>query len=163
MKEFNEKTVLETDRLYLRYLRPEDREAIFRNINHDKDVLADFIDRYVEDIKDFSLDRRISSCLEKKKYFFAVCLKDSNEVIGEIFQINSPDPVMNNVEIGYALGKKYWNKGYMSEALAAMIDFMFSLGVHKVYACHLEGNEASGRVMRKCGMTYQGKAMEDIY
>ena len=51
----------------------------------------------------------------------------------------------------------------MSEALKAMIDLLFASGVHKVNACHIPENIASGRVMEKCGMKYEGRKIDDLF
>ncbi|MBO7150558.1 MAG: GNAT family N-acetyltransferase, partial [Clostridia bacterium] len=49
----------------------------------------------------------------------------------------------------------HWNRGYVTEALACFIDYCFTeKGFDKVYASFFVGNEASKRVMEKCGMTY---------
>ena len=98
----------------------------------------------------------IEAFRQTRKYILAIVLKESGEVIGNILQCNGTNRYMNTVEVGYAIGKKYWNKGYMSEALKAMIDLLFESGVHKVNACHIPENIASGRVMEKCGMKYEG-------
>ena len=70
---------------------------------------------------------------------------------------------MNSVEVGFAIGKKHWNKGYMSEALKAMIGLLFESGIHKVRACHIRENKASGKVMEKCGMHYEGIRKDDLF
>ncbi|MBQ6478885.1 MAG: GNAT family N-acetyltransferase [Erysipelotrichaceae bacterium] len=163
MKEFCEKTVLSGERLILRPLCLQDKEAIFRNINHDREVLNYFIDTYVEEEKDFAFENMLERFRRNEIYAFAIILKESGEVIGEIFQCSKPSPIEHSTEIGYALGRSYWNKGYMSEAMKMMIDFMFSIGIHKVTACHLEGNEASGRVMCKCGMCFEGIRKDAVY
>jgi RimJ/RimL family protein N-acetyltransferase len=59
--------------------------------------------------------------------------------------------------MGYWLGVDYWNQGYTSEAARRVIAFGFEeLGLHRVQAGYLPRNPASGRVMRKAGMTYEG-------
>ena len=80
-----------------------------------------------------------------------------------ILQCSVPDKLSTSSEIGYAIGKKHWNKGYVTEAFKKMIDFLFSLGVHKVVASHLVGNDASKRVMEKCGLKYEGRKIDEIY
>ncbi len=163
MKEFDENITISTRRLILRFLKEEDRSAIFRNINHDPEVLKYYVDSYKEKEEDLSLSRIIEKYRAEKMYFLAIVLKENGEVIGNIFQINRPDKVMNTVEVGFALGRPYWDQGYMSEALNAMIRLLFSSGVHKVRACHIEENAASGEVMKKCGMHYEGKRIDDLY
>ena len=163
MNEFDEKAVLQTEHLILRYLEEGDREAIFNNINHDEEVLKYYVVAYAENLEDFSLTSMIDRFKENEMYIFAIVLKESNEVIGNILQCNKPNSYMHTVEVGYALGRKYWNKGYMSEALQAMIAFLFEKGVHKVVACHMTDHATSGRVMEKCSMKYEGRKIDDIF
>jgi ribosomal-protein-alanine N-acetyltransferase len=48
-------------------------------------------------------------------------------------------------------------KGYATEAFKRVIKFLFEeVEVETIYAEHLEANPASGRVMEKCGLTYEG-------
>ena len=154
---------LETDRLILRYMREEDTHDIFININHDKDVLKYFIDKYVEDEKDMTLERTIEYCLSNHRYLFAIELKDTHEVIGIILQCSTPDRIFASSEIGFAIGKKHWNKGYVTEAFREIISFLFNEGVHKIIASHIVGNNASKRVMEKCHMIYEGRRKDEIY
>ena len=160
---FDPSVIIETDRLVLRYLKASDRHAIFVNINNDKEVLKYFLGKYLEDENELVLDKRINFCIENKRYLFAIELKDTHEVIGMILQCSVPDQYFNNSEIGYAIGRKYWNKGYVTEAMKAMIDFVFSLGVNKVIASHIVGNDASKRVIEKCGMIYEGRRIQELF
>ena len=89
--------------------------------------------------------------------------KDNDEVIGIIHQVSGMGKYVKTVEIGYALKKKYWNKGYMSEALKLMIKLMFERGVHKISCGAIKENKASIEVMKKCGMLYEGTDIDDIY
>lgn len=57
----------------------------------------------------------------------------------------------------YELGKKWWNMGLMTEAARRVIYFFLrEVGFKRVYAYHADKNPASGRVMQKCGMKYEG-------
>ncbi|MBP5551031.1 MAG: GNAT family N-acetyltransferase [Bacilli bacterium] len=160
---FNPDIILETPRLILRYMRFTDKHDIFVNISHDKDVLKYFIDKYLEQEEESRLDKTIDFCLKNERYLFAIVLKETNETIGMILQCSTPTEMFNTTEVGYAIGKKHWNKGYTSEALDIFIDFMFSLGIHKVTAsCFLE-NVASKRVMEKCEMMYEGIKKDEVY
>jgi RimJ/RimL family protein N-acetyltransferase len=67
------------------------------------------------------------------------------------------DRLHHHAELGYWIGKPYWGQGYATEAAAAMIAFGFnSLKLHRINATHFSDNLASGRVMEKLGMTYEG-------
>ncbi|MCK5785584.1 MAG: GNAT family N-acetyltransferase [Candidatus Sabulitectum sp.] len=63
----------------------------------------------------------------------------------------------NRGELGYWFGKPYWNKGYCSEAAAALVEYAFSeMGLHKITSRHFLHNPASGRVLEKIGFTKEG-------
>lgn len=161
--EFDPSVIIETKRLRLRFLSVDDTEAIFNNINHDKEVLKYFIDKYKEDISEMTLDKTIQRYIEMRCYIFAIELKETKEVIGMILQCSAPMGVFKGSEVGYAIGKKYWNQGYTTEAMGAMIEFLFSLGVHKVIASYFTENIASKRVMEKCGMIHEGVRKDEVY
>jgi RimJ/RimL family protein N-acetyltransferase len=60
-------------------------------------------------------------------------------------------------EIGFWIGHEYWNRGYATEATAALIDFGFGeLNLNRIQGRHFPRNAASGRVMQKAGMKYEG-------
>ena len=60
-------------------------------------------------------------------------------------------------ELGYWIGKPYWGKGYATEAAHTILSYAFDdLGLHRVSAHYMTGNEASGAVMRKVGMKHEG-------
>ena len=67
----------------------------------------------------------------------------------------------NLAELGYWIGRAYWNRGYATEATQAMLDFGFGeLGLNRIAARHLTRNPASGRVMEKAGMQPEGVARQ---
>lgn len=90
-----------------------------------------------------------------KAAVFAILPKQDTEMIGVIeLTIN---PVHQHAELGYWLGKSYWNQGYCTEAVRAAIHFGFTmLGLNRIYANHFKRNHASGRVLEKIGMQYEG-------
>ena len=70
----------------------------------------------------------------------------------------------NSAEVGYSLARPYWNQGLMTEALAAVLGYSFeSLALHRVEAQHELLNPASGAVMKKAGMQYEGTLRGRIY
>ncbi|MFN3309971.1 MAG: GNAT family N-acetyltransferase, partial [Anaerolineales bacterium] len=69
-----------------------------------------------------------------------------------------------SAELGYWIGKPYWNQGYATEAAQAVLKFAFGeLGLNRVEAQHITKNPASGKVMQKLGMTYEGTLRQAIY
>ena len=81
-----------------------------------------------------------------------------NSVIGNISTVKN-DYNNKTCKIGYVIGKKYWNNGYMTEALKAVIKYLFAGGYLKISARHDVNNPSSGKVMEKAGMKYK----ETIY
>lgn len=62
-----------------------------------------------------------------------------------------------HAELGCWIGSPYWGQGYCTEASHAVLEYAFdTMGMHRIYAFHLTRNPASGRVMHKLGMTYEG-------
>lgn len=67
-------------------------------------------------------------------------------------------------EVGYWIGKEHWNNGYGTEGTMLAIDFAFkALGVNKVIGRYFAVNPASGKIMAKCGMDFEGILKEAIY
>lgn len=138
---------METERLILDSIQESDKEDYFINISHDKRVLETFICRYAETLEDFDF-----SSYPGRPDLFAVRLKETSKLIGII---NYFDEKEGSCEIGYGIGSDHWGRGYATEAVRRFLDYLFSeKGFHTVYASFFTGNDASQRVMEKCGMTY---------
>lgn len=68
------------------------------------------------------------------------------------------NPRFERAEMGYWIAEPYWNRGFATEAVAAVLKYGFgTLGLNKIYATHFLGNPASGRVMTKNGMIREGE------
>ena len=91
----------------------------------------------------------------------AIVRKDDGQLVGSIsFR---PNARHNKAEIGYWIGKPYWGRGYATEAVRAIIRYGFQeLGLNRFYATHFTENPASGRVMQKAGMKYEGTLRQDV-
>lgn len=67
------------------------------------------------------------------------------------------DEKRDKVHIGYCIGSKWWRKGYTSEAFSRIIPFLFNeVKALRIEAQHDPNNPNSGKVMRKCGLSYEG-------
>ena len=76
------------------------------------------------------------------------------ELAGSIGLMMKPDRI---AEIGYWIGVPYWGRGYASEAGAELVRYGFEeCDLLRIYAGHYGRNPASGRVLQKLGMTYEG-------
>lgn len=89
-------------------------------------------------------------------YDWAVIDRDSRRMIGTC-GFTKIDTANNSGEIGYVINPDFRGKGYALEAAARVMEFGFSeLGLHRIEAKFIKGNEASLRVMEKLGMTFEG-------
>ncbi|WP_151089289.1 GNAT family N-acetyltransferase [Hymenobacter baengnokdamensis] len=92
-------------------------------------------------------------------YAFAIELRATGELIGGIGL--TVERRFDRAEAGYWLGQPYWGQGLASEALAVLLRFSFEeLQLNKLYATHISGNPASGRVMLKNGMVKEGELVQ---
>jgi len=74
-----------------------------------------------------------------------------------------PDLDHQHAEIGYWIGVPYWGNGYATEAARALVGYGFeTLQLHRIYASHTANNPASGEVLRKIGMKYEGRMREHL-
>lgn len=97
----------------------------------------------------------------KNQYIFGIENKESGKFIGGIDLFI--EQKFDRAEVGYWIGKQFWNNGYCSEALTAIINFGFEqLALNKIFGMHIFENPASGKVMEKCGMKKEGELIEHI-
>ena len=88
--------------------------------------------------------------------YFATWFYD-DETIEASLAKNKVEEVNECVEATYAIDERYCNNGYMSEALKRVIKYAFEeLLVNRFQTCCVVSNEASRKVMEKCGMRYEG-------
>ncbi len=86
---------------------------------------------------------------------FAIVDRTSNQYMGGIGLSIVSATV--SAELGYWLGVPYWGQGYCTEAARAILAFAFDeLKLHRIAANYLTRNPASGRVMEKLGMQFEG-------
>lgn len=162
MLEHKGTVTIETERLVLRRFTRDDATCVFNNWANDMDVC-----RYMRwtPHRDKEESRRIlkgwlDSYRRVSFYQWAITLKNSNDPIGAIalFVVNESDLCG---DIGYCIGRKYWGQGIATEALKALLNFAFtSVGFNRIEAYHSVNNPASGRVMQKAGMTFEGTAKQ---
>jgi ribosomal-protein-alanine N-acetyltransferase len=85
---------------------------------------------------------------------FAITLHDGT-LMGAVGL--SIEPADRHAELGYWIGRPYWNRGYCTEAARAAVRFAFeTLELQRIFAHYIARNPASGRVMEKLGMRREG-------
>ena len=164
---------IETGRLLLRRLLPEDAGMMYANWASDPAVT-----KYLrwEPHKSEAETRELLSAWallypNPDYYQWAMVEKATGQVFGtiSIFTASSAEPERDPWsgfdhskgvwEVGYCIGKAWWNKGFTTEALKAVVNFWFrNTDGSWLVCCHAAENPASGRVMEKAGFVYDHDA-----
>lgn len=147
---------IETVRLLLRRFDVQDADDMFKNWASDADVC-----KYLSwgphpsvDISRRRIENWVRNYSYNNSYVWAIEYKNSGTAIGSISMEMSNDEA-GSCEVGYCIGKAYWNRGIMSEALHAILHYLFfEIGYQEIKAKHDVLNVASGRVMQKAGMHF---------
>ncbi len=148
---------LVTPRLILRSWQLEDVE-VFAALSNDPEIAdhtLSFVHPQPTGWASARLERSIDAFQSAKHYSFAVCLRDSQEVIGDCGI--TPDERHKRGEMGYWCGAPHRGQGFMTEAARAVLIFGFEqLGVHRVQASYFPRDPASARILEKIGMQREG-------
>ena len=143
-----------TDRLILRKFLKTDAHNMYNNwakeeciavgagfpVHTDEAVTQEVINIWIDEYK------------KEHTYNWAIELKSINEIIGSITVVKKD--LKNDIfEIGYSVGSKWWNKGYATEALRAVINYLFKdVEVYCIEGACRASNIASIKVLTKCNM-----------
>ena len=147
--------VIETERLLLRPWRDEDADACFRYAR-DPDVGPSAgWEAHPDAAHSLMIIRTVLSLPET----YAVVLKETAEPVGSVGIMVGAASAMglpeDEAELGCWIGKPFWGRGYIPEAIRALIRRCFGeLGCKAVWYGYFDANEKSKRVAEKCGFTY---------
>jgi len=98
---------------------------------------------------------------EGRQANFAVTDRQKGHLLGAIGL--TLDSESRHGDLGYWIGVKHWGNGYCTEAAEAVLYYGFTqLLLHRIFAHHMARNPASGRVMQKIGMQYEGYQREHV-
>jgi len=163
MNDLGTKTI-ETERLILRKFDISDAPGMFYGWASDKNVTKYVSwNTHVDIAETLAVIENWVKRYDANSYNWVVELKDTHELIGNISAI-SVRKKHHNCEIGYCYGSKYWNQGYATEVLKAVINYLlYECEMHIVEAKHHSTNPASGRVMEKAGMIKDAVLKERRY
>lgn len=153
---------IETSRLILRKFKMQDAKQMFENWAGDPDNV-EFM-RWPVHKSVQETEKIIANWVEQyndiKNYNWCITWKETQEVIGSI-TVNDLIELRESCEIGYIISKKFWNKGIMTEALHAVLEYLFKkVGFHRIQLRHDAANPASGKVMIKNGLKFEGLLRE---
>lgn len=144
--------ILQTERLYLREINQSDYEALSRILQDEATMYA--YNGAFNDVETQEwLDRQIARYQEYGFGLWAVVLKETNEMIGQCGLTMQVWKERQVLEIGYLLQRKYWHKGYASEAARACKEYAFTtMHADEVFSIIRDTNTASQKVALRNGM-----------
>ena len=150
------KYIFETEHLRVRSFELEDAPALYRN--HLEDEVKKWIpNESYADLEeaqgaiDFFADRVKKGMLP---YVLAVELRETGELIGDT-GVNEVESHVDEVEIAYVINKKYSGKGYATELLQAMTEYVTEVfKIKNLFGRVMHGNGASVRVLEKNGYVF---------
>lgn len=154
---------LRTERLLLRPFTLEDA-PIVQKLAGDKaiaDVTLNIPHPYPDGLAENWISTHAPRFRDNRGAIYAITLPENRQVIGSIGLVTIPDH--QRAELGYWLGRPYWGQGYTTDAARELLRYGFTeLGLNRIYASHFSRNPASGRVMQKIGMQYEGTLRQHI-
>lgn len=148
---------LETPRLILQPFEEKDAADVMR-LAGDRaiaDTTTNIPYPYEEGMAEEWISKHQDEFDKDRGVTFAITRKSDGALLGAIGLMGMVKG--HQAELGYWIGKPYWNLGYCTEAAAALLRYAFcELTLLRVHSCHLLRNPASGRVMQKIGMRHEG-------
>ncbi|WP_440116330.1 GNAT family N-acetyltransferase [Paenibacillus sp. QZ-Y1] len=148
---------LEKDRLILRNFTATDAPGLLEYTANPR--VNCFMDHKVSTLEDAvkEIEKR-----SRKDEYIAVCLKESNELIGELFGMKE-ERDSDTYGIGWNFNARYEGKGYASESANAFVEYLFTQQeVRRVYAYVEDDNFRSQKLCEKLGMRQEGLFKEFI-
>jgi len=155
---------LEDDDLYLREVRIEDVNEDYYKWMNDPEVNKYLENRFfpqsVENIKNYveKMSRK------NDEIFFAICLKNDNEHIGNI-KIGPINWIHRRAEVSLVIGNKScWGKGYATKAISLITRYAFDiLNLHKLTAGCYKDNIASYKAFSNVGFVEEGLLKDEYF
>ena len=155
---------LSTERLVLSQPTISDVEDVVFHMNSTPEISENTLSLpfpYLEENAHFWFKMAEDGFTNKDAFIFGIREKENLKLIGAIgLHIDLGN---NKAEVGYWLGKSFWNNGYVSEALQEVLKFGFEeLKLNKIYASHFHHNPASGKVLEKNGFVFEAELKQEI-
>ena len=148
--------VLETNRLTLRYLCPDDAEFIVKLLNEPSfiEYIGDKGVRTVEEANEYLLNGPIDSYERFGYGLNRVELRETGEPIGMCGLVRRDS--LDDADIGFAFMEQHWSKGYARESAEAVLQHARNtLGLDRIVAIVTPENRSSIKLLEKIGLTFE--------
>jgi ribosomal-protein-alanine N-acetyltransferase len=145
--------LIETPRLQLRPLRESDIPELLPLLGA-REVAATTL-RIPHPFEEKHAREFLNSVAKENELRLAIRLRREGRLCGGVGL--HPDQPHQRGELGYWIGVPFWGNGYATEAAAAVVRYGFeNFGLNRIFAHHFKHNPASGKVLQKLGMKYEG-------
>lgn len=150
---------LETDRLIIRKFSPTDWKDLYECLSNEEVVRYEPYNVQSED-----------ECIEEaylrsnEDAFWAVCLKDSNKLIGTIYFQRQEPLEFFTWELGYVFNILYHKNGYATESCAKILEYGFNnLNARRIVAMCNPLNVPSWRLLERLNLRREGHLKQNIF
>ena len=153
---------LETERLILRKITLDDAVAMYQWMSDPEVCKYERWNSHPSvEYTQGSIREYYGAYDSDSKYHWGIQLSD--ELIGSVSIVG-----MNNADkkatLGYCLAQKHWSKGYVTEAVSKVVEFMFKeVELNRIEASCSVNNPASGKVLQKVGFVLEGHSKDYYY
>jgi [ribosomal protein S5]-alanine N-acetyltransferase len=155
--------ILETERLRLRPFTLDDAPAVQQLAGDPAiaDTTLNIPYPYLDGMAENWINTHAEALASGKSITYAITRRQDGALLGAIgLRLNRQH---RRAEMGYWMGKPYWGQGHTTEAASSLLAFGFNeLDLNRIYASYLVRNPASGRVMEKMGMRYEGLLRQHV-
>ncbi|MCW8932826.1 MAG: GNAT family N-acetyltransferase [Gammaproteobacteria bacterium] len=156
--------MIKTQRLHLRFIKDSDAEAIQDALTHrqiaDSMISIPYpysIEETKQDIKKYQQEQKSG----KACVFVIEGIEDKN--FYGLVEIRNIELEHSQAELSFWLATKAWGKGYMTEALQAIVNYCFkTLNLNRLYCYHMLKNHASGKTIKQSGFTQEGTLRQRV-
>jgi RimJ/RimL family protein N-acetyltransferase len=148
---------IKTERLVIRDFEDKDAEGLYQYLSNPP------VNCFKKE-KVNSLEEALKKVIEKKNgssygNSYAVCLQDSDFIIGDIFALKEGSDTYN---VGWNFNLNYGEKGYATEAAEAFLKYLFEKDARRIYAYTEDDNISSQKLCKRIGMREEGLFLEFI-
>ena len=153
---------METERLRVRRFKAEDWKDLYEYLSIPEVVkFEEFYTYNEEECKEAAKGRCEAG---EDSCFWAVCLKENNKMIGQIyFNFNEPEE-FNTWEIGYIFNPKFYGKGYATEAVMRILQYGFEeKDAHRIIAHANINNTPSWKLLERLSMRREGCMLQNVW
>ena len=148
---------IKTDRLILRRVELADAPIMFQNWQSDPRVTKYLSWKPYQSVQDSYgvTEKWISLYYYLDFFLWLIIEKETNTPIGTI-GVGRHEEDWRSAEVGYCIGYDWWNKGYVTEALESVLNYLlYKVGIPEVTCWCDRENKASFHVMQKAGMSFK--------